>query len=279
MTLTTRNRFLMALNIFSFVCFVVLLVASILFLTSDGLSSVPKTLIRNFSLGSSLFFEFSPLATILSLLVLPFYVSVFGFFAFLSFEKTKSSEIVYLSLFFLGCTMQSISVFIPIFSLWDMTSKFLLFIAKIHLAGELISSVSIFLVTMFIGAASSNERITTTDRNVGIAVSLALFCTSILPLNTTKITSCFWVKTGFDTELFVLLYMVLIICVIVFSVYSIKNGYKFFRGPVPSIILFLFGYVCITQVDCWFFFALSVLTLFLGTYGFFRFLRQKYLWN
>mgnify|MGYP007070190153 CR=1 FL=1 len=279
MTLRTRNRFLLAMDIIATIVFSIFLASFIFFVIKLGFSTIPS-LHRIFNLGeTNIIVKNSPLASMLSRLILPFYVALFGLFIYISFEKTKSSEIIYLSVYFVACAMQGISILIPVFQLWEISSVILIFIGRVALAGQILASIAILLLTLTTGNENLDSVENNTDRNVWIGLCVSLFFASILPINTTKITSNFWLTTGFDIELFILFLMILLVSIVVFSIYTYKNSIKFFRSPALYVSILELGYFFLTECDNYLFLTLGTVFLFLGTYFFLHFLRRKYLWN
>ena len=279
MTLKTRNRFLLALDIMSFLVFSLLLSYFVYFVLVVGLSKVPN-LHRIFSLGEgNVLIKNSPLAAMISSLLMPLYVTVFGLFIYLSFEKTKAPEIIYIALYFIGCAMQGVSLLIIALQMWDTSSIILICIARVALSGHILSAISILLLTLMVGSEGNSENKNYTDRNIWIAVCVSLFCASIIPINTTKIFSTLWLTTGFDKVLAVIFFMVLIASIVVFSIYSYYNNIKFFSSPALYLGIFELGYLLLFECDNYLFLVLGSVLFFVGTYFFLKFLRKKYRWN
>lgn len=279
MTLRVRNKFFLALDIVSALVFSVFLAAFIYFILVIGLPSVPS-FSRLFPLcETNVLIKNSPLAAMISKLVMPFYVTIFGLFMYLSFEKTKAQELVYIALYFVGCAMQGISILIATLQMWETSSIMLIFIGKIALAGQILSIVSILILTLVEGSENADVNETYTDRNVWIGLSVSLFCASVMPINTTKIYSAFWCSTGFDVEIFVLFIMIMIVSIVFFACYTYKNGLSFFRGPALYVALLECGYLFLSQCDNFLFLIIGTVLLFSSTYILLSLLRQKYLWS
>ncbi|MCR5699374.1 MAG: hypothetical protein K6G52_07010 [Treponemataceae bacterium] len=279
MTLRIRNKLLLAIDIVAFVVFVTFIVAAALFFTRDGLSTIPK-LERNLNLSENIcIFKNSPLASMISLLIRPFYVAIFGLFIYISFEKTKAEEIIYISLYFIGYALQGFSVLIPILQLWNTTLATTIIIGRIALVGHLISGIAILLLTIMLGTENPDKKESTTDRNIWISVSISLFCAIIIPINTVSITSTFWLNTGFDVMLFVLLAMIIIISIVVLSFYSYYNQTGILKSPALYVSILEVGYLMLQQGDNYFFLVLGAVLLFSSTYALLVTIRRKYLWN
>ncbi len=280
MTLNTRNKLLLVLDVVASVLFIIFLVGVIFFFVNGRYSAIPS-LNRplNITSNGNIFIRNSPIASIISLLILPLYVSIFGLYIYLKFEKTKSDEIVYLSLFFMGLCLQSFGIMIALLEMWNTSSKILLVIGRCQLCGQVISGIAFLLLAIFVGTESYEERTAETDKRLGIAVCISLLCASIFPINTMKITSALWVCTGFDVSLFLLLVLVSVIAFVVMVFDSFRRGYKFFSGPILSSFLFMGGYNVLTQTDNYLALTIGASCFFSGTFGYLIFLRKKYLWN
>ena len=279
MTLRVRNKLLLAIDIVAFVVFVTFIVAAALFFSRDGLSTIPK-LERNLNLSENIcIFRNSPLASMISLSLRPFYVAIFGLFVYISFEKTKAEEITYVSLYFIGYALQGFSVLIPILKLWNTTLAATIIIGRIALAGHLISGMAILLLTIIIGTENPDKKESSTDRNIWISVSISLFCAIIIPINTLNITSTFWLNTGFDVMLFVLLALIITISIVVLSFYSHYNQTGILKSPALYVSILEIGYLMLQQGDNYFCLTLGSILLFVSTYALLVSIRHKYLWN
>ncbi|MGP1587746.1 MAG: hypothetical protein ACTTHG_05320 [Treponemataceae bacterium] len=274
MTLNTRNKILTSITIFSFVLFVIYLVGFILFVVNGKLSSIPE-LPRIIDYHSdNIFLGFSPMASVISVLIWPFYVALFGMYIFLVFEKTKSDETIYLTNFFIGSVLKTSSIMVVFFQLWKNSSFLLLFLGKVHFCGMMISGISLLMFAVFMGS----QQMVNTDRNVLISIATSIFVACILPINVTKIFSNLWMSTGFDNLLIILQVIVFVLYIFIFIDYTKKNELKILKNPMLYGIILYVGDFFLNFSDNYFVLILSCIAFFYGTYRLLKTLHKQYLW-
>ena len=131
MTLNTRNKSLLAITIISAVFLLAFLTVSIIYLVKGYFSLIPE-FTRIIPINSENFLlKNTPLASILSILMILIFTTVSSYFVYISFEKTKSPEVVYLLGFFGACLFQSIKILVVFFNLWETSSNFLILLGRI----------------------------------------------------------------------------------------------------------------------------------------------------
>ena len=111
MTIKTRNRLIIFFSIFSLI--LLLGMSSLFVISLISNKFVPATehtytLFQNFFLT-----KFNFLTVVISIFVFLMYVSVSFLYINFEFEKTQSTEIIYFSLFLIGCLTESFRLFIP----------------------------------------------------------------------------------------------------------------------------------------------------------------------
>ena len=82
----------------------------------------------------------------------------------MSFEKTKSPEVVYLLGFFGACLFQSIKILVVFFNLWETSSNFLILLGRIELIGKILAPISLLFLAMFYEL----EQLQESDKNIGL---------------------------------------------------------------------------------------------------------------
>lgn len=136
-----------------------------------------------------------PYAALVSTIIISFYAPITSYLVRYSFEKTQSAEIIYFSVFLIGCLCEVFSLAIPVFSLWDSYSYLLLFIGRGAFAGRLLTVFSFLFAALF----SKESQIQEADRNVIIVIFLSVLFSAIIPVDTRTISNAMVVKTGFNS--------------------------------------------------------------------------------
>lgn len=275
MTLNTRNKIL--LTFFYIACFILLalLIITVYQFIQHKFTNTPL-FNRLISLSEKyLLTKNSPRATILSIFILLLYVPISILFIYLTFEKTKSPETIYLSGFLLGCLLQCSRIFIILFDLWSSTSSILLFLGKVDLVGRIFSILCLFLTAVF----SDQELVQDADRNISVTLGISLLCGIMIPVNTLDITSCFTIATGFDKLIRFFITLVSVITIAAFFINSYKRNLKLNQQSAPYFVLLLLGYFTVTFCDNYLFAIIGSILLIIGTRGIILSLHNYYIWK
>ena len=118
MTLKTRNRLLLVLIVISISFLILFSITSLVSFIKGNFSLIPK-FTRVLPINSESFLlKNSSTASILSILALLLYIPISSYFLYVSFEKTKSPETIYLMGFFTGCLLQTTKILIVLLNLY-----------------------------------------------------------------------------------------------------------------------------------------------------------------
>ena len=121
MTLRNRNKIILGLFYITFAFFLLYIGLFVFSIITQKLT-FPE--ISNISNKSTFFlFKYSPYAIIVSCFIEVIFSCVILRTIYRSFEKTQSTQILYLSLFFLSIAIDSCRIFIPLFNLNNIFSN------------------------------------------------------------------------------------------------------------------------------------------------------------
>lgn len=268
MTLNSRNRLFKILFIISSSLLGLLaLTAALRIIFKQPVS------LRSFDFSSitgivPFLFTSMPYAALVSTLLISLYAPITSYLVRYSFEKTQSAEIIYFSVFIIGCLCEVFSLAIPVFSLWDSYSYLLLFIGRGAFAGRLLTVFSFLFAALF----SKESQIQEADRNVIITIFLAVLFAAIIPVDTRTISNSMMVKTGFTTT-----FTAAKICLSVITFFTLfftdrkKTGFGY---------LFLYGgYVILITGSSPFTTIIGSICLYSGTKIYLDEIHTYYLWK
>ena len=275
MTLKTRNKSLLSLFVISTVLLITFSIITIIFLVKGYFSSIPEfTRIIDFNFDNFLL-KNNPVASILSILVSLIFISISSYFLYISFEKTKSPEVIYLMGFFIACLLQTVKILVVFLKLWDSSSNFLILLGRIELIGRIFAPITLLFTAMF----SDLEQLQESDQNIGLALLISVFCAGFLPINYTKIFSNFTLLCGFVSYINFYIFLCATIAAVAFAISSKKREMPFLKSPTLYFALMFLGYMMISISDN--FLTLIFGTIFLG-FGFYELIskiHKFYLWK
>lgn len=268
MTLNARNRLFNILFIVSTSLLGMLALTAVFrFFTGQPVS------LRPFDFSSitgviPFLFSSIPYAALLSTIFISVYAPITSYLVRYSFEKTQSAEIIYFSVFLIGCLCEVFSLAIPVFSLWDSYSYLLLFIGRGAFAGRLLTVFSFLFAALF----SKETQIQEADRNVIIMIFLAVLFAAIIPVDARTISSAMMVKTGFNTT-----FTAAKICL---SIITFLTFFFTDRKSTGIRYLILYGgYAILITGSSPFTTVLGSICLFLGTRMYLNEIHMYYLWK
>lgn len=272
MTLNSRNRLMKWYSLGSLLLLVVcgalfihhVVVKEPLNLPYTELNLMP-TSARDFF--SSLFTDYS-YASLASITILAIYVPLVCWIISYVFEKTQSPEVLYFLGFLIGCHTEIFRFLIPLFNLWSGYSSGLILIGKVVFAGRLLTVMSLMFSSIF----SSDDKIQEADKNLLIALTISMFFSYTVAIDTRSIHESIMVNTVFQNS-----FAIMRICLVVMTIISfILKGRK--KNVVPYIIL-IAGYTIMIQTSTLGGAFAGMVMFISGTKYYFQTLHNYYLWK
>ena len=169
MTLRNRNKIILGLFYITFAFFLLYIGLFVFSIITQKLT-FPE--ISNISNKSTFFlFKYSPYAIIVSCFIEVIFSCVILRTIYRSFEKTQSTQILYLSLFFLSIAIDSCRIFIPLFNLNNIFSKQINFIGHALIFSKFLSLLSLALTNY----SNPDEPIQNNERTCIVIIVVSLF--------------------------------------------------------------------------------------------------------
>jgi hypothetical protein len=175
------------------------------------------------------------------------------------FEKTQAQECLYFAFFLFACLTESARFCIPLFNLWQGSSRFLSGLTRVLVFGRL------FAPTAFFFSAVLPEQNRDVERNVMVMVTMAGIIAVLIPVNTTHILPTCMVQTGF-TSFFkgytICLYLLTTLCLAI----QTRSAGPEHKLVLLGYVLLFAGYLLLIRTTTWFAFAPGVIAFSAGTY-------------
>ena len=271
MKLQTRN------NIITFIMFI-----SMMILLASGIVCGLEFFTKNFSQPSfnpheklQQFFltKMNFNSIVISIFVLLTYVFTTLLYMNINFEKTQSTEIIYIALFLTGILFESARLCFPLFNLWNSTTEAAVVATKILLFSRLLCPLSLLFSVTY----SSFESRQYVEQNLVILIAFSLGAVSFLPLNNSFIMPEGFIQPGLAKICKIFIFSVLLFSLIssIFKHMQEQNRFSFPCG----FAMMLTGYLLLTNTYCYLMLGTGTLLIFLGTYLFLKKLHSKYLWT
>lgn len=271
MTIKTRNRLLLVLLAVSTVLLLTGLFLVIFHYITHTIAKPPAAFLP--SNGRVFFLRYSFRAVILSIFTMALYVVISSFFLFIEFEKTQSTEIIYFSMFLVGCLTEIMRLSLPIFNLWDSYSLFFMFCGRIIVTGRVLAPASL----LFMAIASGTEQRQNLERNLIIITAASFLTAVIIPLNTATISPLCVVEWGYAKLFFVVRILILCTTALSLLIVNATNG-----GRKRTAFMFLFlatGYIILCSAQNYLSFTAGAALLLGGSTAFLNQIHKMYLWD
>ena len=218
-------------------------------------------------------FRYSRICIFVSVFSLLVYTLIFLITIGVQFEKSQSSEIIFMMIFFAGCFTEAFRLLFPLANLWETGQTLAVIATRFILAGRIASCMSLF----FMASYSRAEYRQFVERNIMIILVVALIFAVAYPVNTNVILpegrlawGLSYLVTGTKAGL-------LSLAVLSQALESLKEKTSF-RLTV-GIFLIAVGYSLLHSAYNFFMLALGIASLVLGTIIYVKKLHRQYLWN
>lgn len=218
-------------------------------------------------------FGYNTRAVIISLFAILIYVVVSSRFMLVKFEKTQSTEIVYLLLFTFAVLSDTVRLYVPFFGLYQAASSAVNAIGRALLFGRTLAPLSL----IFAAAFSETRERTNTDRNCIILVGLAVAVSVTIPVNTAIIEQNFAPRWGEGHIVATITALLLFTAILSFFISAHTQGAPF-RCPISVASLSL-GYSMLCHCVSFFMLIAGTGALFCGTIFYLQELHKQYMWK
>lgn len=271
MTIKTRNKATLILLFFSLSALIANTIIFIHMVRTNSLTVPLSTGNKVFGI----FFEnkFTFTTSIISIFIFLVYVSSCLMYLVIAFGKTQSIEIIFFSLFLIGCLTECVRILIPILNLWNSFTPIAIFCGRAVIFGRTLAPLSILSVAI----VSGNSQRQNVERNIAIVVIISIIMANYIPLNNIHISLQCIIPWGKETLFSTACFLILLVA----NISQIINVYILER-EIKSYIWFAIvcaGYMvlCIT---------FSILTLIAGsilliggTIFYLNNLHDEYVWS
>lgn len=214
MTIKFRNRFyffLSVLGIFSFVFYSGLLVYG----AFNNLLEAPKNPLRVIK-----FFKFNFHSSIASILFLGISAPIIAYSIFRGFEKTSSLEILFFTGIIFSIILEETRLFIPVFHLWNSSSKLIIFLGRIGVISRILTPISLLFASLF----SNNDQLENSERNLFCLFVISIAIGFFYPINSNEISSTCTVHYGMSHLFFIIRILIFTITVLTTFINSHISG-------------------------------------------------------
>lgn len=209
-----------------------------------------------------------------SILMLLIYVFVTLLFINISFEKTQSTEIIYISLFLLGCLTEPARLCFPLLNLWNNSWPSLATnISRTVMFGRILSPFSLLFTVIY----SNFESRQYVEQNMVILLAFSLGAALIATFNTNIIQPCGYIQFGIEGAFQLLRNSVLLFAVISLVIKSIQN-HQTLNMPAGFLLMIL-GYVLLSITFNYILLFAGSACIFPGSFIYLKELHRQYLWN
>ena len=192
MTLKTRNVFTLVFSAF----FLALSAAAVLYFAFKLNFASPESAVFGKSLSFGGFSLFSESATtiVFAAFCMALYIPAASFYIYARFEKTPSNETAYFILFLLGCVPELLKLCVALETAANNYPDILIFAGRALFWGRLLCFSSLFAASLM--AAQSMKL--NAEQNIFVIFLFSMAIASIAPINTTQISSAFYIQTGWS---------------------------------------------------------------------------------
>lgn len=276
MTLSGRNRFVIAGIIWSLLIFVILGYFSLKSFSVFPL--VEKQAInRPFGMLHSLialFLKPQSYVPLFSIIISVLYSLITSIAIYFLFEKTQSPEILFFATFVLSLSLEIGRMALPLITYYDASLSYAVFTGKIILFSRLFGLFSLFLASVYAAGMDMQRYGFLLLLNFAVCLTLA----SGVPIDSMNWDTALTPRYGFANMFFFIELTIIIITVTSFFI-SIKNkSSKDYIFVSLGIFLVILGRDILLHADTFPELGISIPLLGVGTWMYCVYLHRYYLW-
>jgi len=271
MTIKIRNRFNIAFLVF----------ATLIYLIEAGLVSI-KLITKNYTLPE-VFFTSDPANIFLhsynvyyvyaGIIFLALYTLATGFYIWRGFEKTQSSEVIYILLFLSCFVFDSARILVPFYYSEGAHSNFIFTIGNIILLARILAPLSLLSLNVF----DTEEERQNTERNLLMILVCSMIFAIMIPLNTTIVYTNFTIYYSFYKVLITTSIVIIVLTIFVSFVKQIKNNGS--QVITVGYGLLCFGYLITFDTSNLLKLVSGITFMVVGTVMYLRSLHNRYMFE
>ncbi|MDR2476615.1 MAG: hypothetical protein LBD18_02375 [Treponema sp.] len=276
MTLSSRNIFFKTGIIFTSLCFLVFLAASITVL--PVYPAMEMEIARRsggfFQALTGHIFNANLYAVHVSMAVSVLYAFLTMILIYYFFEKTQSPEILFIAFFTVSFSFEEIRLILPLGRMYDIPSLYLLMIFRILLFGRYFGIFSLFAASVYAAGLEVQKQ-----RNILLVISVATMVIALgVPIDTQTWDSSLNMINGYLSMFRLIEAGTFLITVISFLIAAWSRGSREFVFISAGTALAFLGRNMLLCADTWAGPILGVLLLATGTWFICTKLHKVYLW-
>lgn len=195
----------------------------------------------------------------ISLFLMNLYVVITSRVLSNAFAKTQGSEAAFMFCFLIACLAETSRFYIPMFSIQNSFTEFLIFLGRISVFARILAPLSLLFSVIMVGPDQRQNL----ERNMGLIIVASMFVALVLPLNTAIIERDFRVHAGFDK--IIVSIEVIIDCLAVFSLFLRNYNEKQNQKSTLGLIFVIAGFVLNINSYTYFLLVLSETFTIAGT--------------
>jgi hypothetical protein len=219
------------------------------------------------------FFETNFLAVHVSMIMVVFF-SLIGIILILSFfEQTSAPEILYIAIFTISFSFETIRLVLPLYLIYDIPSLYLLIASRVLLFARFFGIFSLFAAS--ISAAGLEVQMT---RNVLLVIIVATLVMIGVPIDTQNWDTSLNIVYGYNSIFRLIEFIVLIISVVSFFIAAHIRGTREYVYIGIGLMVALIGRYFLLYSDSWAGPAPGILMLSFGIWFVCSKLHKIYLW-
>lgn len=273
MTLKSRNKIFLALFIISTLFFVLITLA----FSYAGIKhqiTPPDYTYRLFNYFPNVsIFKYNFIATVAGIYIFTLIVPILSLYIYKEFEKTPSSEILFFSLFLLGCLGESVRLTLPLFNFWKTFSSALIITGRIIIASRFLTSLSIFFAFSFNTSLQKQYE----ERNCLILLIVAISLATFFPMDNFVTSTC-TIQWGFSKTFRIIRTLIFLatLSILIVDYFSKKNTENI--KLIFSYTITYLGYTLLCCADSIFILSLSLILFIPGIFFFLRSVHKINTW-
>ena len=275
MTIKTRNTVILFITFFSF--FLILgaglLTGFSIFSHNFTYPTSAQILTQSKFMQNYFFTKFNFPSIVLSIFLFLLYVFISLLYIKIQFEKTQSNEIIYFSMFLIGCGFEVVRLAFPVMDLWQRASSVSILITRIVIFARSLAPLGLLFASVY----NSAEYRQYSEQNVLIIFIGSLCLAMFAPLNTAEILPLCRIKIGYELMFKTVQSIILGIAVAAHIAKAVAAKTKV-SLPI-AVLCITAGYFILCNVYNYLFLVIAGAAMISGSFIYLKDLHNKYLWS
>lgn len=275
MTIASRNRFIRLAAVCSLVLAIAAIACVALMVARGNLPKSAEGLRPIALLDSYALTPYSPLASMIAIVMYPLLALIGLFYILFAFEKTQTVEITFFAACLFATSLEAFRVFIPFYGLEGLSNFYSVAISRVTYFSRIMTLLFLLSSSIFTTGQTSQQL----GPSIFLLTFFSFSLSNAIPVNSGVMFSNYLIMPGYGAMLILIFVILGLLCTLAYLILGLTRAVREYTQAAGGIALILVGEGLLACCDSWLFLAAGSALLSWGAWVYLDRMHRYYLWQ